>query len=175
MDILVSSNLERMLYLLSGDSDYVSVLQGKLQNEGCFTVSDTVKNRIKDIFYGGYCDDGKTLKTIYDFYNDFGYICDTHTAVALSVAGEYMSSTQDRRPMLVVSTASPYKFSKSVLSAISKNVPEDDFEAAQVLFDITGLPIPESIAKLRGKEIRFNKVIEKSQLKNAIFGSLGIK
>ncbi len=175
MDILVSSNLERMLYILAdGDDKYVADLQNQLSSSGCFEVNDTVKGRIQDVFYGGYCDDEKTLSTISKVYKDFGYLCDTHTAVAVSVADEYRENTGDKRPMVIASTASPYKFTKSVLSSISDCVPDDEFEAIDKLNELTGVKTPEPIWALRNKKIRFREVIDKTSLDKAIFKSLNI-
>lgn len=174
MDILVSSNLERMLYLLSGDDSYVVLLQNSLQSGGRFEVSDDMKNKLKEIFYPGFCEEEKTVNTIREAYKDFGYLCDTHTAVALSVAREYKENTGDNRPMVIASTASPYKFTKSVLKAIGGNVPEDEFDAIDELNALSGVNVPAAIDGLRNKRIRFNDIIEKADLKNAVYGVLGI-
>ncbi len=175
MDILVSSNLERMLYILAGgDDQYVADLQDKLAKNGCFEVNDSVKNSLKDVFYGGYCDDEKTLDTIAKVYKDFGYLCDTHTAVAICVANEYRQTSGDNRPMVIASTASPYKFTKSVLSSISDSIPEDEFEAIDLLNEITGVNTPKPISNLRSKQIRFSEVIDKTALDKAVFKSLNI-
>lgn len=174
MDILISSNLERMLYLLSGDDNYVARLQNELMTAGCYEVADGIKNKLGEIFYGGYCDDAKTLETISSLYHDFGYLCDTHTAVAVTVANEYKVKTGDKRPMVIASTASPYKFTKSVLKALGEEVPEDEFEANGKLSAVTGVPVPSPIANLCGKKVRFAEVIDKSAIKDAVYSSLNM-
>ena len=172
MDILVSSNLERMLYILSGDDGYVSALQSSLQKDGRFTVNDGIKAKLKEIFYAGFCDEEKTSKTIAATYENLGYLCDTHTAVGVAVADDYRKETGDNRPMVIASTASPYKFTKSVLGAISNSVPSDEFEAIDALYDLTGVKVPSGIANLRTKQVRFNEIIEKTELKDAVFSAL---
>ena len=176
MDILVSSNLERMIYLLSGGNDaYVASLQDSLKKDGVFEVTDEIKSKLLEIFYGGFCDDSKTLATISKMYNDYGYLCDTHTAVAIAVADEYRRKTGDNREMLIASTASPYKFAGNVLSSICSDIPSDEFDAVRALHNLTGTQIPEPIAALNGAAIRFSEIIEKDNLQKAVFDSLLIK
>ena len=172
MDILVSSNLERMLYILSGDDAYVSNLQKSLAESGRFEVNDSIKEKIKNLFYAGYCDEDKTFKTLSHTYKNKGYLCDTHTAVAVAVANEYRAVTGDNKPMVIASTASPYKFTKSVLGALECSIPDDEFEAIDVLCDLTNVKVPAGIADLRTKQVRFKDVIEKSNLKDAVFSVL---
>ena len=172
MDILVSSNLERMLYLLAGDDKYISSLQNSLADTGCFKVSADIKGKLKDIFFAGCAGERQTLDTIRETYSNKGYLCDTHTAVAVAVANEYKSASGDSRPMVIVSTASPYKFTKSVLSSVAADVPEDEFAAIDAMCALTGVKVPSGIANLRTKKVRFDKVIEKSNLKDAVFSSL---
>ena len=174
MDILISSNLERMLYILSGDAAYVKGLEDALVNDGRFEVSDKVKAGMKELFYGNYSDDCETVKTIAGVYNKYGYLCDTHTAVAISVYGKYVADTGDNRPAVIASTASPYKFSKSVLSAISEDIPQDEFAVIDALHKATDTDIPAPIAALRDKKARFNEVIDKSQLEKVVIETLGI-
>ena len=174
MDILISSNLERMLYILSGDDEYVCDLQFELLSEGQFEVGDEIRRKLSETFYGGYCDDEKTLETISSLYKDFGYLCDTHTAVAVAVANEYKEVTGDKRPMVIASTASPYKFTKSVLRALGADVPEDEFEAIEKLNALTGVSVPAPIAALSGKKVRFGEIIDKTEIKSAVYSSLNI-
>ena len=172
MDILVSSNLERLLYILSGDANYVTALQESLSKSGHFEVNDAIKGEIKNVFSAGFCDEEKTLETISKTYKDKGYLCDTHTAVAVAVAKEYKQTSGDNRPMVIASTASPYKFTKSVLGALGAQVPKDEFEAIDALYALTNVKVPEGIAGLREKQVRFTDVIEKSNLKDAVFSAL---
>lgn len=174
MDILISSNLERMLYLLSGDDKYVAGLQAELQSNGRFEVTEDIKHKIGEIFHAGFCGEEDTIKSIAETYNNFNYLCDTHTSVAVSVARAYMQKTGDARPMIIASTASPYKFTKSVLKAISNDVPEDEFEAIDTLKKLTGVTVPAGIADLRKKKIRFDDVIEKTELESAVLRALNI-
>ncbi|MBO4432184.1 MAG: threonine synthase [Clostridia bacterium] len=174
MDILISSNLERMLYILSDEDEYVRDLQFELLTEGRFEVGDDIKRKMSEIFYGGYCDDDKTRKTIASLYREFGYLCDTHTAVAVTVANEYKEKTGDNRPMVIASTASPYKFTKSVLLSLGSEVPDDEFEAIEKLNSITGVAVPTPISSLSGKAIRFKDVIDKSGIENAVYSALNL-
>lgn len=172
MDILVSSNLERMLYILSGDDAYITSLQKSLSERGRFEVDGDIKSKLKDLFFAGFCDEAKTVETIAETYKNKGYLCDTHTAVAVAVADEYRTVTGDSRPMVIASTASPYKFTKSVLAAVGADVPADEFEAIDALHALTGVKVPEGIAGLRAKKVRFSSVIEKSNLEDAVFSVL---
>lgn len=174
MDILISSNLERMLYILSGDDKYVSSLQAALVKDGRYEVTDAIKAKLSDIFYGGYCDDQKTLETIKGVYNSYGYLCDTHTAVAIGVYNDYVNKTGDNRQTVIASTASPYKFTKNVLSAISGDTPVDEFAAIDKLNEITGVKVPDPIAALREKQVRFSEVVDKTDLKQTVLGALNM-
>ncbi|MBO4693573.1 MAG: threonine synthase [Clostridia bacterium] len=175
MDILISSNLERMLYILSGgNAKYVTALENLLKETGKFEISEDMKEKSASVFYGGYCDDEQTLKTISDTFREYGYLLDTHTAVALRVYENYVDETGDKTTTVIASTASPYKFPKSVLSAIQKDVPAEDFEAAYKLSEITNVTIPQQILELKNANLRFNDVICKNDLKDAVFSSLGI-
>ena len=122
MDILVSSNLERLLYKLSGDNDEVTRgWMNALKSEGKYEVSDDVKAVINEKFYGGFCDDKNTEATIHEMFEQDKYLCDTHTAVAINVYKQYVEETGDKTPSVIASTASPYKFSKAVLEAVEPN------------------------------------------------------
>ena len=133
-----------------------------------------MKEKLSSLFYGGYCDDIETLETIKSVYNDYGYLCDTHTAVALGVYKKYVADTKDNAVTVIASTASPYKFPKSVLKAIGGGVPEDDFEALDTLSEVSGVKIPSPIQSLRTAKRRFNDVIDKNRLSKAVFDSLNI-
>ncbi|MBR4910296.1 MAG: threonine synthase [Clostridia bacterium] len=174
MDILISSNLERMLYFLSGDTNYVKLLEDSLSGSGKFEVNDCLKSKMQELFYGNCCTDEETIDTIAETYKKYGYLCDTHTAVAVGVYNKYVNDTGDLRPAVIASTASPYKFSKNVLSAVSKDVPEDEFYAIDALHNVTNTSVPTPIAQLRNKKIRFSSVIDKTELKNAVFKTLGL-
>ena len=164
MDILVSSNLERLLYLLSGDTALVSELMAKLSTEGVYTVPASVKNAIQAEFWAACCDDKRAAEIMSRVYKEQGYLCDPHTASGFAAADDYVAATGDHRPMVVLSTASPYKFPAAVLQAIGGDVSGDEFTQMDRLHEITGVPIPAPLASLRGKPERHTDVIEKSAM-----------
>lgn len=177
MDILVSSNLERLLYKLCGDDDNLTKQwMTQLKTEGKYEVSADVKEKISSLFYGNYCDDDCTRATIAKMFKKENYLCDTHTAVALAVYDKYVSQTGDKTPVLLASTASPYKFSGSVLKAVGDNValPQDDFETADLLNKITGADIPAPLSSLKDKSTRFTDVCNAEQMPGYVLKILGI-
>ncbi len=174
MDILISSNLERMLYMLSGDDSQVAAWQDSLKKTGKFTVSDEIKAKITENFVGGCASDEETLETIKDVFDEYGYLMDTHTAVAFSVYKKYRETVGDTTPVLIASTASPYKFANSVLCAFGADVPEDDFAKNDKLSVLTATDIPEPIEALKGKTRRFGEVIDRDEMREAICKYLGI-
>lgn len=166
MDILISSNLERLLYQLCGRDD--AVIRdwfGKLASEGKYTVSDSVKEKLQADFWGGFCDDEQTAATIRKTFEDYGYLCDTHTAVAVKVYQDYTAETGDKSKCIIASTASPYKFNDAVLTAISdEEIPADPFEQAEMLSRISGTAPPASLMELKTKKVRFTDSVEKEQM-----------
>ena len=166
MDILISSNLERLLYQLCGRDD--AVIRdwfGKLASEGKYTVSDSVKEKLQADFWGGFCDDEQTAATIRKTFEDYGYLCDTHTAVAVKVYQDYTAETGDKSKCIIASTASPYKFNDAVLTAISdEEIPADPFEQAEMLSRISGTTPPASLMELKTKKVRFTDSVEKEQM-----------
>lgn len=162
MDILVSSNLERLLYHATGDASAVAGWMASLSGKGAYTLPAPVLGRLRETFAGGCADDAKGRAEIRARYEQNGYLCDTHTAVALAVARG--AHAGERRPCVVLSTASPYKFPCAVLRALGEDSPEDEFEAMRLLAKKTGVPVPESLASLREKEIRFTDIIEKEDI-----------
>ena len=177
MDILVSSNLERLIYKLSGDDDVLTKeWMNKLKTDGKYEVSDNVKEAIKKEFYGGYCDDTETKATISKLFKNENYLCDTHTAVAISVYDKYVSETGDRTPTVIASTASPYKFSKSVLQAVSDNVADmNEFDMVNKLNEITGVEVPKPLSSLKDKKARFSDVVNSDGMQDYVLKSLGVK
>lgn len=176
MDILISSNLERMLYALSdGNDKLVAGLQKDLAEQGTFTLNEDMKNRLSDLFYGGFCSDEDTQKTIQKYFGENGYLCDTHTAVALNVYEQYVANTGDDRVTVVASTASPYKFAHSVLPAVSDETPSGEFEAVRLLSSKTDTKIPAPIVALESAQVRFKNICEKEEMQNAVFSSLNIQ
>ena len=175
MDILISSNLERLLYHLSGcDDAQIREWFGSLSKTGRYEVTDEVKKAIADEFYAGCCDDEQTKACIKEIYDEYSYTCDTHTAVAVKVYKDYAAATGDKTKTVIASTASPYKFSGSVLAAIGKDTNADEFGLVDELAEVSKIPVPASLAALKDKEVRFTKVIDKADMKDYIYSALGI-
>ncbi len=176
MDILISSNLERLLYHLSGEDDgAIKDWFGKLSQCGKYEVSDFVKTALKDEFYAGFCDDTQTKECIKELFDKYSYTCDTHTAVAVKVYMDYVKETGDTTKTVIASTASPYKFSGSVLDAIGAyDDSKDEFALVDILEEKSGLPVPQSIKALKDKAIRFSDVISREELENYVTSLLGV-
>ena len=164
MDILVSSNLERLLYLMSGDTELVAGLMTKLNQEGFYQVPESLQNAIRAEFWGGCCDDGAARSTIGKVFRACGYLCDTHTATGWAVAEEYRNATGDQTPMVVLSTASPYKFPAAVLSALETSNEPDEFKQMDRLAELTGVKMPENLAAVRYKTELHTLVIPKEEM-----------
>ena len=176
MDILISSNLERLLYHLCGENDeQIREWFGSLATDGKYEVTDEVKAVLKDEFYAGCCDDVQTKACIKEIYDKYSYTCDTHTAVAVKVYEDYKAATGDETKTIIASTASPYKFSGSVLDAIGVDTNTDEFGLVDKLAETSKLPVPASLAALKDKDIRFKKIIDKTEMKDYVFESLNIK
>ncbi len=177
MDILVSSNLERLLYAMSGCNDAETKgYMDALKRDGVYEVSDTIKEKIAAKFYGGYADEDATKKTIHDLFEQQGYLSDTHTAVAVSVCDAYIRETGDTTPVVIASTASPYKFSKAVLGALDRGeMPESEFDMVEQLHEITRAEVPAPLASLRGKTARFGDVTDKEDMQGVVLRALGIE
>ena len=177
MDILISSNLERLLYLLCGrDSDVINGWFSSLKTEGKYTVDAAVLEKIKESFAAGCCDDEGTSQTIAETYNKYGYLCDTHTAVGINVCNSYIERTGDKTPVVIASTASPFKFSKAVLGAVDNSGAEydDEFATVAALEKLTGIDAPAQLSALKGKAVRFSGVADKEQMAKVVFDMLGI-
>ena len=164
MDILVSSNLERLLYLLSQDTALVASLMEQLNREGVYTVPEGLLAAIQDQFWAGCCDDSRAEALMGQIWRDHGYLCDPHTAAGWAAALDYTAQTGDTRPMVVLSTASPYKFPAAVLSALGLDASGDGFDQMDRLQAATGIPIPRNLASLRGKPELHTAVIDKEQM-----------
>ena len=170
MDILVSSNLERLLYLLSGDTKLVASLMKQLKEEGAYTVPDALKAAIQKGFWAAYCDDARAAEIIGRVYREQHYLCDPHTASGFAAAEDYRNETGDLTPMVILSTASPYKFPAAVLSAIGGDTGGDEFEQMERLQQMTGVPIPAPLASLKGKKELHTDVIEKEAMSTYVLG-----
>ena len=168
MDILVSSNLERLLFLLCEDENEVAGYMRDLNEKGAYTVSDTMLEKLHTEFGYGCCDDAQTKETIGRVWSQNGYLMDTHTAVAWKVAEDYKTDA----PVVVLSTASPYKFPAAVLSAIGGDASGDEFEIMDRLHDLTGVPVPKGLATLRSKQVRHTDVIDREDMQKYVLGKV---
>ena len=156
MDILISSNLERLLYHLCGeDTEKLTGWMNALQSGGAYTVDAATADAVRALFYGGCCDDKETVEVIRNTFEKDGYLCDTHTAVAVGVYEQYLKETGDNTPAVIASTASPYKFPDSVLDAFDCEKPADPFAEAELLAKLSNTKIPAPITALRTKPVRF--------------------
>ena len=164
MDILVSSNLERLLYLLSGDTKLVAGLMRELNTQGVYTVPAQLLEKIQSQFWAACCDDARAAEIIGRVYKEDGYLCDPHTASGWAAAEDYVAETGDNRPMVVLSTASPYKFPAAVLTAIGGDTSGDEFTQMARLSQITGVPVPKNLASLQGKPEKHTQVIDKDKM-----------
>ena len=168
MDILISSNLERLLYHLSGnDGEEISRLMTALEQEKKYEVSDKIREGLKD-FYGGFATVEDTNETIGKMYRENGYLIDTHTAVAYKVYEDYVEETGDETPAIIASTASAYKFADSVAHSIGLDEESDGFAYVRALEKETGVRVPKALKDLDKKEIRHKGVIEISQMPEAV-------
>jgi len=179
MDILISSNLERFLYDVTGkDCARVKAWMEELAESGKYEIPNITKQRIKEIMWGGFCDEENTSKTIKDVFDEYGYIMDPHTAVAKYVYDEYAAQTEDKTKTIILSTASPFKFNGSVLKALKGEEAlegKNEFELLEQLSEITNLKVPASLSGLRGKEVRFDYSVEKENMKNFLNSRLNIE
>ncbi len=170
MDILISSNLERLLYLLyHNDSHAIAQLMKELQSTGRYTISAEARAQLQKDFWGGSCDDAATASTIGKLFTERRYLCDPHTAVGVNVYNQYRQATGDDRPTVIASTASPYKFAPAVLPAItSAAIPADGFAQLELLAKLTGTAIPAPLAALRSLPPRHLDWVEKEQMADFI-------
>ncbi len=174
MDILISSNLERLLYSMSG-SENVCVWMKSLAENGRYEVDAATLDAIKADFAAGCCDDDETKATIADVFKSKDYLCDTHTAVAVKVYNDYKAASGDATPCVIASTASPFKFSAAVLEAVEgKNEALDEFEMVERLAEVTKKSCPEQLANLRDKAVRFDGCCSKDSMEQVVFNMLGV-
>ena len=161
MDILISSNLERLIYKIAGNSsEKNSELMNDLATKGKYTITDEMKAELDD-FYGNYATEEETAKVIKGTYEKTGYVMDTHTAVAASTYKKYVAETNDDAVTVIASTASPFKFARSVMDAINPEYDKlDDFELIDELSKIANVKIPNAIEEIRNAEVRHNNLVE---------------
>lgn len=176
MDILISSNLERLLFeIFEKNDEEVKKCMTSLSENGKYVIPKDVHQRLLEDFDAGCCDDTQTLETIKETYEKENYLLDTHTAVAVKVFNEYVDKTGDKTPTVIASTANPYKFSKSVLCAIAPDEKvEDEFDTVDAISRISGVECPTQLATLKGKKPRFTQICEKSEMVEVVFNMLGI-
>ena len=175
MDILISSNLERLIYHIAGDSSEKNAeLMKELSTEGKYTITDEMKEKL-DRFYGNFStteDVASEIKTIYD---EDGYIIDTHTAVAANVYDKYKKETGDTTPTVIASTASPYKFARSVMTAIDPAYDaKSDFELIDELEKLSKVKVPQAIEDIRSAEVLHKTVCEKEEMEKVVKSFLNI-
>ena len=165
MDILISSNLERMLFeFTERDDEAVKDYMEQLSLHGRYEVSEKVKKQLDQQFAAGYCSDDEGAETIAEMWREHKYLIDPHTAVAFHVLEQYRSETGDTTPTVVVSTASPFKFCDSVLKALGATELSDGADLIDQLSTLTGIPAPAPLSALKGKEIRFTETVEKENM-----------
>jgi threonine synthase len=173
MDILVSSNLERLLFDLSGRGDSeVRGYMAALARDGRYQVSDAIRAQLTDLFWGGFCGERETSETIGRYYRERNYLMDTHSAVAANVLEQYRAATGDAAPAVFASTASPYKFCNHVLRAIGQTPQGDGVDLLDQLQRVTGVPAPARLAALRGKERRFDRTCAKPEMDGVVLDFL---
>lgn len=170
MDILVSSNLERLLYCLSGDDKLVAGYMERLKTDGGYTVTESLRNAVAKEFYAGYCDDARTFAAIRKMFEGKNYLMDTHTGVAWTVLEDYRKDTGDTTPTAVLSTASPFKFCDSVLRALGEETDAPGTVLLERLTEKTGVAAPAPLAALKTKTARFDTCVEKQEMLGVVDG-----
>lgn len=173
MDILISSNLERLLFDLSGEDDaVVKGYMAQLSESGRYSVSDAIREKLQRVFWGGFCDEANTAATIAQYEKTHHYLIDTHTAVAAHVMEQYRKETGDETVTVFVSTASPYKFCNHVLSAIGEQPRSQGVELIDQLQEVSGVTAPRRLAELKGKKRRFDRFTEKAGMDGVVLDFL---
>ena len=169
MDILISSNLERLLYFTAG-ANRTAAYMASLNKTGAYTVDADVKAAIDASFKGYFADEEKTAATIRATMEKHGYLADTHTAVALSAANDYIAETGDKTPMVVASTASPYKFAADVYASLYGEDATEALAALDVLSEKTGTEIPYPLRGIGERTVRFTDVVPSDKMWDAVVG-----
>ena len=170
MDILISSNIERLLYMLSNeDTALVRAYMDALKEVGTYTVNSEIKSKIAENFFGGFADEEACAETIRETYQRFGYVVDPHTAVAVAVHNAYTEKTGDHTKTIIASTASPFKFNGAVLDALcGESLELDEFDLLEKLANDYGLEIPQPLKVLKEKAVRFETVCDKDNMKETV-------
>ncbi len=168
MDILVSSNLERLLFYLSGDCRLVSSLMGQLDRNSGYQLPQELMKKAQQRFYASWCDDASTVETIASVWREHHYLMDTHTAVAWNVAQQYKAANPDCNPVVVLSTASPYKFPGAVMEALKLEHTGDEFSLMDRIEQVTGVAMPENLRGLRQRPRLHFDCVSKSGMKDYV-------
>ncbi|MDR0819815.1 MAG: threonine synthase, partial [Oscillospiraceae bacterium] len=172
MDILISSNLERLLYFVSDcDSALVKTLMTELSKKGRYSVDAVLKNKIGSVFLGGFCDDDATRASIAKVFNEYGYLIDPHTAVAYNVWSRLNEDELSSPHTVIVSTASPYKFCVDVLNALGADCPEGLAQFG-ALSELTGTAVPAPLSELDGKPVRFTDAVAADAMRGYVTAKL---
>lgn len=173
MDILISSNLERLIYLSTGcDGNKTAQLMNGLSTDGSYTITDSMKEKLKD-FWGNYATQAENAATIKKLYNDTDYMIDTHTGVAAAVYDKYRQETKDRTKTVIASTASPYKFSRSVMDAVfGDQSGQDEFALIDELSKASGVPVPKAVEEIRNAKVLHTKECDVEQMEETVAGIL---
>ena len=176
MDILISSNLERLIYRIAGNNAHKNQeLMKSLQETGAYTISGEMKEQLAS-FYGNYASEKETAEVIREIYQETGYIMDTHTAVAAAVYKKYQKETGDTARTVIVSTASPYKFTRSVMTAIDETYDSrPDFELVDELEVLSKVKVPQAIEEIRTAPVLHETVCEVDQMQSVVKQFLNIK
>ena len=174
MDILISSNLERLIYHISGDDPAAcAAFMKDLKEKGRYTITPAMMEQLSD-FVSGYADEEQTAAEIRTVYMGDGYVIDPHTAVASSVYRRYRSETSDATPAVIDSTASPFKFEGSVMAALGKDTSLPDLELADKLSEVAGVPVPKAVSDLKDAPILHDIVCDRTQMKEEVRRFLGL-
>ena len=175
MDILISSNLERLIYKIAGeDADGTAKMMASLAEEGKYSITEEMKGKLKD-FVGGWASEEKTTREIRRVYEETGYVLDTHTAVASAVYREYREKTGDSTKTVIASTASPYKFASSVMGAIGRQYRDmEDFALIDELSSVSGTQIPKAVEELRNAPVLHDTVCETADMQKTVEKILGL-
>lgn len=173
MDILISSNLERMLYHLTDENDaLINDWFGRLKTDGRYEVNEDVKKKLGELFFAGCCSDEETKATISKTFNEEHYLLDTHTAVAVKVYEDYKAKTGDKTKTIIASTANPYKFVRAVYEAVGGKADGDEFDIIEKLEAKTGTKIPAPLAATKNKQVRFTDCSEKQDMSRVVLDFL---
>lgn len=175
MDILISSNLERLIYRIAGeDAGKNAELMDSLMRTGSYEITEQMKAQLAD-FYGNYASEEETAARIKELYENTGYVLDTHTAVASAVYRKYVTDTKDETVTLIASTASPFKFTRNVMTAIDgKYNLMSDFGLAEELSRISRVDVPKAIIEIRTAPVIHNNVCDKTEMKTVVKKFLGV-